>query len=985
MSSNLIDPKDYKHVKSDEHSTTLQHKRGHIVTIAHNAVSPQNREMLKSMANHKSDNSPQYGQVVKKFAEGGDTERLKKVTEKQTEVAQKKHPGKSSAEQAEIAKKWKSQDQFMRNTAGTGKVVKYAEGTTSVQPKVVLAGQTNDTPPPSPPKEEHPVGSNIGGASSLQEAWKRLSNPMAHGGKVDKNKHVTGVHLSEDDSGTSFAGRMQREGYHKSNIKEIHETVRDINKNYINPNIKGLAQGGKLEHEMPTMYYAKGGGIDAEVKALPDWFHAAGDPQKHSNQLGQSEANYAYDAHLPCLNPHCKSQGKPHPNCRCYTSGEQFAGGGEVTRLRYCARGEEHVESCEYAKGGDVLASGDKKGISEQGADIRMSNAVKKGGGSGKLSMDYAKDEAKGRASMERHTKPKMKGLAEGGNVNRHMYADQDEPVSTNDSAPHESMVDTEKRLRKDANAADHYREAARLAEKAGDASQPQGNTQPIISDFNNIGGQAPSQQSAMPQQGQPAMQGQLPSDEDDNANTPAIEGPNQIDHENDHYGNPAQLDQSPQPQSDMQAAGLPQQPQVQPQQPGTTIPQTQMAPQVPPPLFSAQDHIAENQAWQQDLNNGHITPKTYNDLMFHNKDGSDKSTLGKIGSIFGLMVSGAGAGLAHQQNMAMQMMDNVIKNDLEAQKTSKADAQNFIHLNQQRLLNDANVQNILQSANYTQAQKQAVIQGIQMKAYTQSYMDIASTVFHDQMEKLKKLQPGTQAYQDTAKALMLMSSKIDQNNAQAAVLGQAGTDAMGMYGLGSEAQGAPQGQGAQLSPEQKFQNDMQVRENSGDKAGADALRARHIPGIPGFATKDIPEDKRDKLTAMSVLDDKVKDVLNFAQQHRGSVDPRTLAQAKQKAEELTSFYNKSVDSLGMTQGRLGWLEKQIKTNPTSLIEQLLGNNSTLREIRDSNSHRKDIELNRLGFPVQPKAQGQTTATEGQTGTFNGKPVVFKAGKWTLQ
>ncbi len=79
-----------------------------------------------------------------------------------------------------------------------------------------------------------------------------------------------------------------------------------------------------------------------------------------------------------------------------------------------------------------------------------------------------------------------------------------------------------------------------------------------------------------------------------------------------------------------------------------------------------------EDAAWQQDLRNGHITPQTYGD-MFAKKD-----TLGKIGTLFGLMVGGAGAGLSHQPNAVMAMMDRELQNDLEAQKTSKTNANNF-------------------------------------------------------------------------------------------------------------------------------------------------------------------------------------------------------------------------------------------------------------------------------------------------------------------
>lgn len=61
---------------------------------------------------------------------------------------------------------------------------------------------------------------------------------------------------------------------------------------------------------------------------------------------------YAYDAGLPCKNPHCHSEGRPHPNCKCYSGmgADQYAKGGSV-----CSQGMPHDPSCEYyAPGGAV-------------------------------------------------------------------------------------------------------------------------------------------------------------------------------------------------------------------------------------------------------------------------------------------------------------------------------------------------------------------------------------------------------------------------------------------------------------------------------------------------------------------------------------------------------------------------------------------------------------------------------------------------------
>lgn len=63
---------------------------------------------------------------------------------------------------------------------------------------------------------------------------------------------------------------------------------------------------------------------------------------------------YSYDAGLPCRNPHCKSKGKPHPNCRCWSHGgdDRYAKGGEV---HFCSSSNPHKMGCEYyADGGSV-------------------------------------------------------------------------------------------------------------------------------------------------------------------------------------------------------------------------------------------------------------------------------------------------------------------------------------------------------------------------------------------------------------------------------------------------------------------------------------------------------------------------------------------------------------------------------------------------------------------------------------------------------
>lgn len=80
-----LDLKHFKHVSSDDRSTTLQHaKDGHMLILAHQALSPENQEQLKALgASAKNAMQP----VDKKMAVGGDVkkptaaEALKKAKE----------------------------------------------------------------------------------------------------------------------------------------------------------------------------------------------------------------------------------------------------------------------------------------------------------------------------------------------------------------------------------------------------------------------------------------------------------------------------------------------------------------------------------------------------------------------------------------------------------------------------------------------------------------------------------------------------------------------------------------------------------------------------------------------------------------------------------------------------------------------------------------------------------------------------------------
>jgi hypothetical protein len=129
----------------------------------------------------------------------------------------------------------------------------------------------------------------------------------------------------------------------------------------------------------------------------------------------------------------------------------------------------------------------------------------------------------------------------------------------------------------------------------------------------------------------------------------------------------------SPAPAPPPQEAASPASPELPADQ---TMPADQTAQQPIGPTPPAQDALqrtANNMAFRDDLDKGFIKPKTYEDILW-----KDKSVPQKILNFFGLMMSGAGAGLTHQPNMLLQMIDKTIANDMEAQKTDQSNRQNW-------------------------------------------------------------------------------------------------------------------------------------------------------------------------------------------------------------------------------------------------------------------------------------------------------------------
>lgn len=669
----------------------------------------------------------------------------------------------------------------------------------------------------------------------------------------------------------------------------------------------------------------------------------------------------------PCLNPNCSSSGQSHPNCKCY--GGMAEGGKPKTR---CDSRQAHDTGCElYAEDG---------GISPQGKMIRHNTDLDK---------RHAKDEAKGRMEHERMIKPKMQNLAEGG----------------------EAKEENETQIRPDKG----FGKVIRILAEGGEVLH-EGPMTPQL--HKAMGGTTPSESRAMYAEGEdvqqsdadpnqvmtPVGQGQKQTVPGVNININSGPAPQQapspepppetgaqlLRHRMADAGNfirkavvgepigpdgmPVAQPQAEQPQPQGMApqrtpAAQPQQPQAVAQPSPQPQPQPQASPsmpmasappsqiQQPDPFTQTRDaSIAAMQddknSWGQDLKDGHVSPKTYESLF------ADKSTTGKIGTIFGMLLSGAGSGLAHQSNAMFDIMNQQIQRDLQAQEKSKDNAQNYLRLAQQHELNKSQSKVLNADA------------ALKTKALANIFMN--QSALHTLVQQANKLPVGSPEWQKAQQGLAMLSSQIDNadlNLMDRAAIGSAQFNALAPTGTPSTEEGFNQQQKQRLLMGPKGQALEQY------SAG------KHVPGYSGEASRNVESDEQKKLVAQNILDKKVREVIEFAATHRGSVDPGVRRLAAQKAHELTAFYNGSIDNLGMSSGRLNWLDEQIKKNPTSIIEQVLGNQKVLREIRDSNNGRRDEFLRSVGINPNKKTElgSQEQETIKRRDPQSGRTVIYDA------
>lgn len=356
---------------------------------------------------------------------------------------------------------------------------------------------------------------------------------------------------------------------------------------------------------------------------------------------------------------------------------------------------------------------------------------------------------------------------------------------------------------------------------------------------------------------------------------------------------------------------------------------------------------LEEQDKYQTEVDSGVIDPPTYESMF------NEKELPGKMGTLFGLLISGIGSGMSHQPNMVMQMMDNEIQRDIQAQEKSQENRQNFLKLNQQNFMNVANADQLTTEA--------------RVKSYAQATA-MARYAFYDKYARMTRNLPPGQMKNQAVQALAIMKPAIDQENSSGfARAAAASAVAETLFGAQGNQPNTLMMKAGFLGPEGKeLGQDIEQKSLYGD------------PSVKGQTSKKpLERADIDRVNDMNTLHSKMNDLINYSAGHWGTISPSERATAMQKALEAVGFYSNSLGT-SMTEGTRAWLDKQLaEKNPTSIVGQLMGSQAKLKEIRDSNLMRKQMLLTKMGF-----SPTKTDHNDSQIKTMNGANYRPVSGGW---
>lgn len=393
------------------------------------------------------------------------------------------------------------------------------------------------------------------------------------------------------------------------------------------------------------------------------------------------------------------------------------------------------------------------------------------------------------------------------------------------------------------------------------------------------------------------------------------------------------------------------------------SVPARQVA-REPQRLSYVQEATKEASDYYNDLRNGHITPKTYGELF------ADKSTVGKIGTLFGLLLSGAGSGLSNQPNALLEMMNKEIERDFEASKTNKRNALDFYKLSHEHELQKAQIEKFARENNLTDEQ----VRNMRADTY------------------LKGIQAGKErALLTTVYGLEDAGNKLPPGPFKAQYEAQ-------LNGVKNAAEAKMQQDRATISsqlndPENQFRaavEDLRRKAVLMPALGkvAEDMEQRHFPGmgLKERTNRPIQQSDRDSLKDLTNLGntfDKAEDYLKEAGTLGAMVPSEFQAKGKLLQDQMELEIGKLMDLNRFTHEEGKRYKKMIPDlTGTHFTNQDLGK---LKYLKEEVLSKQGTIYDSYGVSPNKKESGAPVSANSKAGvitTNSGKRAVLKDGKW---
>lgn len=398
-----------------------------------------------------------------------------------------------------------------------------------------------------------------------------------------------------------------------------------------------------------------------------------------------------------------------------------------------------------------------------------------------------------------------------------------------------------------------------------------------------------------------------------------------------------------------------------------------------------------EQMAQAQDLASRKIHPKTISDMF------ADQDLPSKLGLGISILLGGIGGGITHQGNGAVDYLNKLIERDYNAQKDSKEGANTYLsnqynhELNQahQKLINAQSAQIPLTNGQI-KANTRNLDEDAKLKAQNGTINGLKIYLLQHADDAVQKLPPDQQAAAqqtiDTQLKQPIIAGMIDSNNQTAAQL-QARAALRGLPGLG--AAGFQDGQDASDQQQPQAAQAPAAGPNTG--VDIDKLNSLINKGKVG-ASMDIPvgmnqaESSEALKEAQLVQDNRAVAKMfsdsfqNLNNMTAGKLTPDARAAeinalGAQIARATTGQYNSAE---AVNQARAMFPEPG--DLPETRKEKF---RKAMQHFQVQEAATPTLQRFKLKQPF-PKYTGDAPK-EGETGTANGKKVVFKNGAWRAQ